>query len=563
MKAFHKKSLAKLLGVVLVISCLLSACSGSTNSSSTNSDSESTSESTSGSNLMDAVIAENENTTEEITETGYIDEVNISMSGDLSDLSPWGTNNSNGRSYTVTTIYETLLTGDMEPCLAESYERVDNSTYNFTLYDYIYDTEGNHMTAEDVVFSVEKCLEIGSQPPVCNSVVGAEVLSEYTVQIKLRDNAGLGDIENVLANFFVVTQEAYENSSDGMRTTPVGTSHYALKSFTASASITLEDTENYWQTEELTAARSRANVKTINYYVQTESSQRVIALQNGSVDFAQVPLSDRATFANDDNYIVKDAMSGGAFVIIPNCSSDSPLNDVNLRKAVFYAIDNEACADGYSTGLAKAVVGVGSTYYSDFDEEYFSQEAADGNYYSYNPELAQQYLADAGYSAGQLTLRLYVQSAQQYTDEAAIIQAYLGNIGINVEITSLDNSIIVSYLEDSSAWDLYAVSYRGDASWCNITDKFFNPSYFATGYGINFIEDDTLMEKLELCRSYDGHTTENLNDYHDYIVENAYVMGLLATATSDVFSASKFSGGFVFQDSSAAAICAGACTFNG
>ena len=61
-------------------------------------------------------------------------------------------------------IYEYLF--DLEnneyvPVLAKGYTVVDELTYDVQLYENIYDSAGNHITASDVVFSTQKLVEAG------------------------------------------------------------------------------------------------------------------------------------------------------------------------------------------------------------------------------------------------------------------------------------------------------------------------------------------------------------------------------------------------------------------
>lgn len=506
----------------------------------------------------DIITSHDEKKAESGSASAYVDEINIALASDVTDLSPWGTNNAQGRSYTVTSIYETLVTGDWQPVLAKSWEKVDGHTYNFTLYDYIYDTDGNHMTAEDVVFCVDTCVEIGSQPPVCAYLKSAEALSEYEVQLVFDESVGLGNVENVLTNFFLVTKKAYEDSGNGMARMPVATSHYKVTEFTPGYSVTVEDTGNYWQAEELTADRSKANVKKINYYVITESSQRSIALQNGSADYATIAYADREDFVNAEGFQVVDLLGPGANVLLPNVSEKSVCSDPNVRKAIFYAIDNEGVAEGYTTAIAKAINGVGSERYDDYYADTYEELAKD-NYYTYDPEKAREYLKEAGYGENELTVTLFAQSSQSYQDEAQVIQAYLNAVGIVCNIETYDNSVMDSHLEEEGDWDLYVVSYTSSDYAVNIFDKFFAKEKFAWGGTQNFIMDDTLQQKFNTVRSIEGHTKENLVDFHNYIVDNAYVKGLLIPMSTFVVT-EKFDS-FIYQDTNSNAICAGACTY--
>ncbi len=510
--------------------------------------------------LSSMPVLASESETVDNKNSDYVDTVSFAIKDDLVDLSPWKQMN-NGRELVATLVYETLLTGDMEPCLAESYEQVDDHTYIFYLYDYIYDTEGNHLTASDVVYSVDSCLAIGENPAVCNTVVSAEAIDDYTVQLNLVETVGIGDFESAIFNLMITTQAAYEASEDGMVTTPVGTSHYTVTEFIKSSSCTLEDTQDYWQTDELTAACSVANTKTIVAHIITDSSQRTIALQNDTVDYAAVAYTDRNTFLEKEGYTVSDVMIGSAFLLIPNCSESSIMNNELLREAVFYAIDNAGVATGYTTAVASPLYAIGSSVYSDYYADYFETEA-ETNYYNYDPDKALELISEAGYSASDININLVCQSSQDGQDCAQIMQAYLMAIGINCSITSYDSAIINDYLEDDTTWDLYVAQYRGDESWLNITEKIFNPEKFSSGGTFNFIFDDELQELMNTARSVDGHTEENVKAFHDYIVENAYVKGVLVAMTTNVLTSVFDADGIVYQDISPTQINVGASVYN-
>lgn len=51
-----------------------------------------------------------------------------------------------------------------------------------------------------------------------------------------------------------------------------------------------------------------------------------------------------------------------------------------------------------------------------------------------------------------------------------------------------------------------------------------------------YIHDDTLQDYLTTCTTLDGHTTENMNAMHDYILENGYYCALSTNAMSAVYN---------------------------
>lgn len=114
-----------------------------------------------------AVKAENQTDTVTTVEAinGLYPEVQVAVSADMEDLSPCKPNGTT-RSNVFWSIYETLFDLDdnqkLIPNLASGYTVVSDTAWDVTLYENIYDTDGNHITADDVVFDVTWLIEGGS-----------------------------------------------------------------------------------------------------------------------------------------------------------------------------------------------------------------------------------------------------------------------------------------------------------------------------------------------------------------------------------------------------------------
>ena len=73
----------------------------------------------------------------------------------------------NGKNATFRTIYEPLaeyqgVGGECKAVVAKSWEKVGDMTYHLTIWDNVYDTAGNHFTADDVVFVCNSMKETGN-----------------------------------------------------------------------------------------------------------------------------------------------------------------------------------------------------------------------------------------------------------------------------------------------------------------------------------------------------------------------------------------------------------------
>ena len=211
------------------------------------------------------------------------------------------------------------------------------------------------------------------------------------------------------------------------------------------------------------------------------------------------------------------------YYLDPNCSEDSPMHDENLRKAVFYAIDQ----DGLITALGGAysrLYAYANDYYSDYDmvdwanvDTYNSKTAVD-------PDAVKQYLDASDYNGEKLTLMVM----STFADTATIIAAQLAAYGINVELLQVDNATANATQADSTAWDMTFGMMAGDY---NVQAWSHDFSYNNTSTGdrtTTFIVDDEWNDLLNLCNTEDGHTAENMQAWWEMAAEHAYTMGIYA-----------------------------------
>ena len=323
-------------------------------------------------------------------EGGRTSVVRVQIGGDVGTMAPWAPDG-NGRTNVFPEIYETLfyqktLGGDAIPLLAKGYDTVSETEYIIHLNENIYDTDGNHITASDVVFSYNICTEEGNQKPYVGNIASITAVDDYTVNLQLI-TAGVGALQDAICSVRIVAEKAYTN--DKMGTMPVATGPYKLKEWVTGSTITLGKNENYWA-DGNRADISQANVDEIVYKVITEPSQIMISLQNGEIDYSgSVSQADIHHFLEGgdlaDSYLVKAQPATLAQVLFFNCSEGNPFADVRMRQAVSYAIDNEAVLEGAYEGRGAVSHAFAGEKSADYQEGWKSEE-----YYEYNPENAKE-----------------------------------------------------------------------------------------------------------------------------------------------------------------------------
>ncbi len=178
-----------------------------------------------------------------------------------------------------------------------------------------------------------------------------------------------------------------------------------------------------------------------------------------------------------------------------------PLDDVRVRKAINLALDREHITETVYRGLAEPL-------YAYVPARFGDEQVEDREAHRYDPEAAKQLLAEAGYPDGFKTT-LAVENRTELVRIAEMVQKYLKDIGIEVEILQMDSAAWKDLLRsgehemylkltgwfslDILPWFLasWQIPYPGHGRWNDpVTDDFFRRAEGAR----------TLQERAEIYR---------------------------------------------------------------
>lgn len=415
---------------------------------------------------------------------------------------------------------------EYQGAIGKSFEIVDETTISIELYDYVTDSQGNTIDANDVKYSYAASAQAGDNPSVAQAVSEVVVDDDMHVTIKLT-NAAVGVMESVITSVNIIDGDWFENASAEDRSlNPATTGPYRVQEAVPGSRVVLEKLDNYWQTDEsLIPDVQKANFDVVNFMIITEPTQCTIALENGEVDLSQIQASEVERFMNEDG-TAKDGWTIYSYdlqmfrVLFFNMdpASGSPLADnIKLREAVTYAIDRESVRLGAGETATSGgnVMALGSPSQAGYDPDW--------EYYEYDVERAKQALADAGYSEGELTLRLLYSADTAHNGACTVIQSNLAEIGINCELVGVDMALFNTYKYDSSQWDIILDAKGGSAYITDTWTQLFDSSGYENG-GVNFNQDKTI-EQLAIDASLD-FTEENLNAFNDYLMSQYQAVGL-------------------------------------
>jgi len=383
----------------------------------------------------------------------------------------------------VQNIYDPLIELDQknEPtsefALCKGWE-LENNAQTLVLYlrEGVKFHDGTDFTASDVKYNLEWQLDPENNAPykgVIGPVESIEVVDDYTLKVyfeapypdavyKYAGSVSLGGIvpegsrgerseEKGVAG--VVGTELSRN--------PIGTGPFKFVEWVSGSHITLERNDNYW----VDGVPAEGIEKAVFEFIK-DSTAMEAALISGSVDIVDsVPFQDVKLLTSLPNINVSSLPGTTSEVIYINLSappfgiSADEVDDeeaidkaYNLRKFVFHAIDREEISDNVFYGMA--VVQYGPWY---ADSDWTSPKVRDITLH--DPELAQEYLAKAGYAEGGLNFRIMCTREGPFCDTRTIIQEQLRQYGVGVEVIPIDKAAFYDTLYETENWDLAAEDF--------------------------------------------------------------------------------------------------------
>lgn len=421
---------------------------------------------------------------------------------------------------------------DYQGLLMESWEYDGDKTYTVKLYENIYDSEGNHITASDVEFCYQEVK--GPNSEMANMVAPIESVTatgDYTVEFVWTNTPVIGAFEHFTSYVNIVSQAAYEASGDGMASKPVGTGPYVVDSWTSGVSMTLKVNENYWASgDQVKFARQNQPVDEIEIQTISETSQLSMALQTGVIDMtADIASQDVPNFTTGQyaqKYAVEETTATAPKSLLVNQSPNAKTSDPNLVKAIMCALDQEFVASMVNGGSNQATYGLGAPCNPDYDEEAFKSFLPE-----HDLEKAKEYLAQSNYPDGTDISLLFIEGGIA-NDIAEVIQGQLAQIGITVNIKS---EIFPNWLTnkgDDTAWELNMSELSG----FYVTDLW--ESAFVKQNEI-FADDEQLAELREVlghALAVGTHSSETVNAAQQYITEHGYCIPLLVQLKYNVYN---------------------------
>ena len=430
-----------------------------------------------GSGQVDATVAAE-------AESGA-SQITIGIPQDLDSLDP-NVAVASGTQEILFNVYEGLYKpdsdGNLVPAVASDCAiSEDGLTYTFTLREGVKFHNGNPVTVEDVVYSMNKCAGNGSGEPLVSAfsiVEKVEATDDKTVVITLSE-ANKDFLSILSATDSCIVPADVED----LETTPVGTGPYRIVSRSLQENVILEKFDEYWG--------EPANIENVTLKIIADSDSILMNLQGGAVDLVARVTASTAAGLGDQFEVLEGSMNLVQALYLNNAAE--PFNNEKVRQALSYAVNKQEIMDFVADGKGTPVA---SSMFPAFGK-YYMEELND--VYTTDIEKAKQLLAEAGYPDGFTFTITAPSNYQQHVDTATVLAEQFKQIGVTANIELVE-------------WE----------TWLN--DVYANRNYEATVVGL----DASTLTAGSMLKRFNSTAHNNFTNYNNADFDAAYANALAA-----------------------------------
>jgi len=340
---------------------------------------------------------------------------------------------------------QTLIAG-----LALSWKPIDDGTWEFKLRPDVKFHDGNALTPDDIIFSIDRAPKVPNSPAsfaiYTKEVKSIEVIDPLTLHI--HTGAPYPLLPNDLSTISIQEKKVVEGKgTDDFNKGPaaIGTGPFKFVEWVPGNRLVLTRNDGYWG--------DKPEWAKVTFHPITNNAARVAALLAGDVDFIEnVPTTDLAQLKTNSKVRIVQAVSNRVIYLHLDSNRDqspfvfdvdgkplakNPLKDQRVRLAMSKAINRQAIVDRVMEGAA---IPAGQLL-----PEGFFGVSPNLPPEKYDPEGAKKLLAEAGYPNG-FKITLHSPNDRYVNDEkvAQAVAQMLTRIGIKTDVQAMPQAVYFS-----------------------------------------------------------------------------------------------------------------------
>ncbi len=353
-------------------------------------------------------------------------------------------------------VYDFLVRFDTagmpQPSLARKWENPSDTVYIFYLHPGVTFHDGMPLTAYDVAFTFQSILDPQLKAPFRRSfevIKKIEVLDFLTIRFVLKYPYS-PFVSNTMIG--VVPSHIAESDPQILQRKPLGSGPFTFVRWKSDLYIELAANPAYW--------KSPPHISELEIKILPEETTRILALENREIDFMMNNFPESFIRRFQKNPALKVQMETGSnYVYLGTNLKNRFLKDVRVRQAIAWALDVRGIIDNLMAGIHQPAVSLLNPSHWAFNPNL--------SRYDYHPEKAKILLDDAGFpdpdGAGPLprfTLNYKCTDKHASRQKAQLVQQYLGEVGIQVEIQSYEWGTFFDDIQNGR-FDLYSLTWVG------------------------------------------------------------------------------------------------------
>ncbi|MET0824961.1 MAG: ABC transporter substrate-binding protein [Acidimicrobiales bacterium] len=401
-------------------------------------------------------------------------------------------------------IYDTLtyVGEDLEahPFLLESFE--PNATFDqwtFVARDGITFHDGTPFDADAMMDHFERMRASTLVGNAIQAITDVQKVDDMTIQISM-------DTPWVDFPIYFAAQPGYVASPTWLAavdaqtadaTEPVGTGPFVFAEYNPGDNFRMTRNEDYWL--EAPDGEPYPYLDEIEFLVQEEDATRSRALQSGEIDITHTDrgpdIEDlrQAADAGTLEVYEMDTRQGVTYALI-NVAADSPLQDVEVRRAFAMAVDQEFRNESRSAGVFDIANGPFSPGTMGYLE--------DTGYPAYDPEGAAAIVEEYEAANGPIEFSYRTTADPDNALTVELISQNLADVGIDVTIDQTEQG---EFIQQAVLGNFEVFTWRGGGVIDPETERVWWHSEDADPIGeiaLNFgrFQDDVIDENLQVLR---------------------------------------------------------------
>ena len=404
--------------------------------------------------------------------------------------------------HTMESLFSMTPDGEIVPLLAEGYDASeDGLEFDIYIRQDVEFHDGTPLNAEAVQYNLERFQD--EEAPfsfLIDEVVDIEVVDDYTVRLHTaRPFAPLiAHLSHEL--IAMASPDALEEYGEDFGVNPVGTGAFEFVEWTRGEEIVLKRNDNYWD--------DNAYLDTVTFKIVPDDSTRVVQVETGEAHAAMfVPPRDRERLIEIEDINVVDATSLRT-IYAGFHTKREPFDDVRVRRALNYAVDNQAIVE-------QIMQGAGRPSDAPISPDIFGY--AQQERYKYNPDKARELLAEAGYEDGFETT--FHHPVGRYMMDETItqaIQSQLADVGVEAQLQTMEWATYLEFLQkppEEAEHEMYILGWgavTGDADY-GLYPMFHSSQMAPKGWDLSYLDHPEVDELLDEARvNPDPGTREEL-----------------------------------------------------